>query len=411
MSSMIKVSPDRTGAFVFLALFILFLVLNPLGEDKFFPPSDEGYYRQYAQQLLDQGPKGLRDLVEWYAGSLEARSHPAPIRFGYLTVVAILFHIFGASYTVMGNVATVAFLLFLAVNFYFLRKYVPLDHALATVILLASSPLFLNLSRRALIDVPVALFWSWALWLVYEIIERGSSLKRSVLLSIVLWAALSVRESALILIAAICFFTVAARLFRYIRSLREVLVPIFSAVALYMLSLLLILGDSQAFLRGFTAIFSTHSSLSSHSEYAFDYCSGPWFRYLLDFLLLIPVEVILACGFAFYVLAQKPRDRFYIFWLALFAIIYALFNTMPHSKILRQVATLELPLAMFAAGAVFVLFDQVPIRRSILHFKPLVIIIIMSWLNFSYFIKIFYVTFLEDPISHQLLLIHHFIPR
>jgi 4-amino-4-deoxy-L-arabinose transferase-like glycosyltransferase len=410
MLALPRLTADRAGALLFLTFIVLFLALNPLGERHFFAPSDEGYYRHYAQEILDHGVKGFRDLVEWYTGSLEARSHPAPIRFGYQFLVASLFKVFGASFTIMGNVATVAFFLLLALNFYFLRKHLSYEHALASIILLASSPLFLNLSRRALIDVPVALFWTWTLWLVYEIVEHGPALKRSALLLLVMWAALSVKESALIVAAAICLFAVIGKFFHYVRSLRSIFIPVLGAVLLYLLSLLLLLGDLDRFILGFTAVFFTHASLSSHSSYAINYCSGPWFRYLLDFLLLVPVEVILACGFVFYILLQRPINRLYIYWIAMFTIIYALFNTMPHSKILRQVATLEVPLAMFAAGAVFLLFERLKTKGGRLYFRPLIIIMIMGIMNWSYFIKIFYVTFLEDPISQQLLFIHRLIP-
>ncbi len=393
----------------FAAMILIFLASNPLKATDFHTKNDEGYYYKYAYSEVLHGKGILKRLISWYATSDEARIHPAPLRIGYILMSAFLFKACGfPSFYILVFVSTLSFFIFLYICFNYVRIYFDVDTALLTFLFLSSSPLMLGLSRRALIDSSANLLWGLAVWLFLDVLTRP---KRSsyVFFLITLIAAISFKEVSLILIP---FFMLAGWMGKRNGSAVNAFqiwgVFIFPAVFIF-LFYGWIFGGAGFFQAAISAISKTHFSSNYPNAYAIDYCSGPWFRYLVDFLLLIPLETLLFIAYAGYLCTQKGAldfKRKYL--LAYFVYVYGALSFLAHSKVVRFVVNLEMVIALFAVLMMIELSkgsgEQ---KRRIFLFYGCFGIFLYNWFSFM---DLIYKPTLLDPISYYLLVFRHFIP-
>ena len=388
---------------------VLFLSLNPLRESQFGPSSDEGYYCKYASLVVHQGQRGFNDLISWYASSDKARMHPAPVRVGYILLTAFLFKLFGVeSFGVLGLISTLSFILFLYVCFYYVRKYFDLDTALLTVLLLASSPLMLGLSRRALVDSPVNLLWGLAVWLFLDVLSKPKGFSYIFFL-ITLLVAITFKETSLILIP---FFVLAGIIGRRKGAVIKTF-QIWGVVICPLVFIFLfygwVYGGLGPLKAAAMAIAKTHFSSNYPNPYAIYYCSGPWFKYLLDFLLLTPIVTLLFIGYAGYLCVHRTALDFKkTYFMLYFVYVYGVLSSLAHTKVVRFVVNLEMVMGLFAVlMLVEVLKGLGDQKRKRWLVYAAVGIFLYNWLTF---VGLFYKGSLLDPISRHLLVFRHFIP-
>jgi len=399
----------RYSILILIAGIILFLSLHPLPGSFFGPKADEGYYYKYSSLVLHKGQPAFGELISWYASSNEARLHPAPVRVGYILLCAFLFKFsHHPSIAILAFISTISFFLFLYVCFYYVRKYFDLDKALLTVLFLASSPLMMGLSRRALVDSPANLLWGLTVWLFLDVLlkPRRSSY---ICFLITLIVAITFKEASLILIP---FFVMAGIVGR--RHGAAISVPQIFGIMIYPIAFLVlfygwIYGGVGVFKSAFMAIAKTHFAHDHASRYAVDYCSGPWFRYLLDFLLITPIVTLLFIGYTGYLCVQrKALDFIKTYLLLYFVYVYGVLSSLAHSKVVRYVVNLEMVMALFAVLMLMELFNGLDLsRKKFFVFFVAFEIFIFNWFSF---VDLFYKNSLLDPISSYLLSARHFIP-
>lgn len=405
-------SPAYRWAIVALVFVVVsFLFLNPLQKSQFgSPSSDESYYCQYASLVVHKGEKAFHGLVSWYASSDEARMHPAPVRVGYILLSALLFKLFGVeSFSILGWVSTISFILFLYVCFYYARKHFDLDTALLTVLFLASSPLMLGLSRRALVDSPVNLLWGLAVWLFLDVLSKPNRFSYTCFL-MTLFIAITFKETSLILIP---FFVMAGIIGRR----KGAAIKTFQIWGIIICPLIFIFlfygwiyGGAGALKVAVMALAKTHFSSHYPNPYAIYYCSGPWFRYLLDFLLLTPIVTLLFIGYVGYLYVHRMALDFKkMYFMLYFVYVYGILSSLAHSKVVRFVVNLEMVMGLFAVlmlAEVFKGLDEQKRQRWLVY--AAVGIFLYNW---SSFVDLFYRQPLLDPISCHLLMLRHFIPK
>lgn len=393
---------------ILISCSIIFLSFFPLQEGQYAKSSDEGYYYHYAQQVKEQGAKAFRNLLYWYASDIEARKHPAPIRIGYIASVATLFQIFGPSYSVIGAFSGVCFLLFLLLNAYFFRKKWGDIQALSMTLLLASSPLLLGLSRRALIDVPILLFWSGMFWAFLYLMETCKK-RYMVMFCAFCIGGLLFKESTLLILGVL--FTMGALFMickKSVLSWSMLLVTICVPIILISCIYIIVLGGVNSFLSGVMAIFGTHVSVASLSPYAVNFCSGPWHRYLIDFMLINPIVTLCSICGACLILSKQDAKLIDWFVLAFFIGVYFIFSLFPYSKVVRFVLILEVPLVIFAVRGLSLIYKQGEDRRRKVSLGTVCFLI--ATVNFGVFYKVFYSAGLLDPITQHLASFAGFIP-
>jgi hypothetical protein len=84
---------------------------------------------------------------------------------------------------------------------------------------------------------------------------------------------------------------------------------------------------------------------------------GPWYRYLVDFIILSPLFVVFACGRAFQI---RQSDRADLFMATFLFLSLGLMSAVQYGLSLRYATFLEMPLAWLACSQVFVLVRRVP---------------------------------------------------
>lgn len=393
--------------YVILAIIIgilLFFCSHPLIPSQFGHTSDEGYYFTYSKMISEKGLGVFDELFDWYAGSDEARKHPAPIRVGYLLPTSTMFTLFGPSYEALGLVSSVSFLLFLGVCFYFCRKHFDSNTALVFLLFLVSSPLMLGMGRRALADSLSNLCWGLAIWLFLDFLSKRTTIKYIVFL-ISLMVCLLVKEMSVVLFVFFVFFAAIGR--RYykleITNAQIVGIVIWPVLVVGFIYTLIFKGNLIAVIG---ALIQTH--LYVVNPYALNYSSGPWYRYLVDFILLSPITTLLFLGYAFHLIAQRLKDWKKAYFFAYFFITYIVLNFLSHSKVVRFVINLDMVISLFA---VLMLWELSTIFKE--RFRERFIIylaIFIATLNFKSFLDIFYLSGLLDPISAHLLMLRGFIP-
>lgn len=393
---------------IFLVGALLVLAFNPLKESGFGTSSDEGYYYRYAQKVSIEGRSGFSALISWYHDNTDAREHPAPVRVGYIGSLAVLFKVFGPSYTVIGLFSTLCFLLFVWLNLHAFRKHFTEKTAVLMTLLLTTSPLLLGLSRRALVDVPICLLWAMAFWSFLEYVQTragkwlfmfGGSLSLGILF----------KESTVLLFPVFLLLTFFLKSwYKKDVDLKIILVVLLAAACGAFMLLWLILGNGQVLLKGMSAVISTHTQISALNPYAVYYSSGPWHRYLIDFFLLSPIIVLLSVGYVFFILVQGKASWQETALLLFFVGVYVMFSLFPHSKVIRFVAILELTFSVFAVrGVEELLGKSTRISRIV---SPETVICLLACVNMTTFGLIFYQYGLLDPITGNLAAILGFIP-
>ncbi len=392
-----------------IASIVVFLSLNPTARSCFGKNSDEGYYTRYVASVDEHGLSAFPRWIAWYASSEKARIHPAPVRAGYIILGAILFKLNGhPDVALLAFVSTISFFIFLFVCFHYVRKYFDLDTALLTVLFLASSPLMMGLSRRALIDSPANLLWALTLWLFLDVLLKPTRYSYGCFL-ISLMASISFKESSLILVP---FFVMAGLLGR--RNGADITMAQIAGIVIYpMLFIVLfwgmICGGMGGLLAAVMAIAKTHLSSHYQNSYAINYCSGPWFRYLLDFLLITPITTLLFIGYlGYFAIQRKALDFIRSYFLLYFIFTYTLLSSLAHSKVVRFVVNLEMVMALFAVLMLKEIFKGCDERKMrIFLFYSALAIFMYNW---SSFVELFYRPSLLDPITVYLLMARQFIP-
>ena len=144
------------------------------------------------------------------------------------------------------------------------------------------------------------------------------------------------------------------------------------------------------------------------NPYVFKYCSGPWYRYLLDLMLLSPLTFLLFVGYIFHLL-PRIRENFIVkYFLYYFIITYALM--VPLQKNIRYVINLEMVIAVFSVLMIVELFRGV-IPTSRREWCVVLATVLIFLIDYCQFIHIFILSKVLDPVSVHLLSYQGFIPK
>ena len=334
-----------------LVVVIAALVEASLPAVRYSEGADEGHYLSYARTLATGGPAGLAQATRDYLVAPDAGIFPPPTRVGYLLPAALALRIFGDGFNALSQLSLGAHLLLILASFAFARRRIGSWPALGVATLLGCSPLLLGLARRALADSVVTLLLAIALWTWLEILRptAGRPRRNGWLLAFVVafaGAVLAKESSVLFLVplglVALVRNLTAPRPIPWLRLAVAVVAPLIAAAAIWTA-----LAGSPS---GVFRLAEVTLGGPAHNLYAADFGSGPWTRYLVDFLLLSPWTLLLAlAGAGTLALRRVPDDpqralaRDCLLFAAGALAIFA-----PLTKNVRYLALLELPIAVLA---------------------------------------------------------------
>jgi 4-amino-4-deoxy-L-arabinose transferase-like glycosyltransferase len=395
-----------------LVLFSVFSVFIAIPyEDNFAKSADEGYNLKFAKLINQNGIAEFPRLAKVYIDNAEARLFPPPSRVAYIIATAAWFKLFPSTFTSLAKFSFLCFALFLAVVFFFSRKHFGADIACLLTLLLSSSPLMMAMGRRALSDMFGNLLWGLAVWLFLDFLEKKDRPRYFIFILACCLAVLAKESAGLLLIFFTAFFLVNKYIYgqkianTYLLGI--IALPIISAGITYVF---LFKGTSNAFSLA-NAVFGTHTNTILNAQtnrYALLYCAGPWYKYIVDYLLLSPITTLLFIGYYFHVVFIRKFELKAAYFMSYFTIVFIICGNLRYAKIVRYVVNLDTVIALFAVLFLYELFRQRNAERQTrLVFLTAVAIF---FINYGSFIDIFCVNGVYDPVSYCLLSVRKLIP-
>jgi len=394
---------NKTLLILILVICILFCLLSmSMSNITFASKADEGYYLSYASYIANNGLSSFPKLFKFYLENKENWVYPNPLRIGFIILSALFVKIFGNSFFSLSLLSLFSFYTFLLISFYFIRKYFDEKIALLALILLAFSPLNMAMARRALMDATFNLFMTSSIWLFFESLKERKNIK-TILFVLIYASTILIKENSVLLSFIFVFYIfIHRKLFRTPIKLMDFLnVTLFPFAIVGSLYVIMAGGIHQA-INTIGIILNSPQS----NQYAILFGSGPWFRYLIDFMLLSPWVFILSLGFFFFYFTKEEWQEkiFYLLTISVGLVILLNFFT----KNVRYLIALDMPLRLFAVLMLSELTKRI-FKKN--WFSVLIIsVIVIAFFDFSNFYNLFVKHSIYDPITYWLLAIQHIIP-
>ena len=369
--------------------------------------ADEGCYLRYATRIVERGPGAFPALFREYLDDpLAPQLFPSPIRLTPIVLDALSVLFSGSDFASLADVSLLAFLALLVLVFAAIRRTHGELTALAVTLLLSVSPLHLAMARRALADNLNATLLLTCLWLCLHGLTAHKTSPRW-------WAGVGVayavtflgRELNLILIP-ISLTLIAGHFVLRRRPIR--LWPVACVSVLPLLAAVTLAALAAGGLGTAWAVFSATVRQPAHNEYAILYGNGPWFRYVLDYLLLSPWTTLLYLMWLGYLVGARVVDERLWAW-AVVPILFVALAT-PFAKFVRWALVLDAPLRL---GAVLLLQRLVGSRAGDRWATAGlgVLVAALMWVDLRTFHEFFVVGDIYDPTSALLLAGRGFVPQ
>lgn len=338
------------------------VIVASLPAAKLDPDSDDGLYLLYMDTVHRQGLSAFPGLFEEWNREPDNWIYPPPSRVGFIVVSALWAGLWGASLASLQALSVASHLLGSLVNYLFARKHLGEPRALFVGALWIFSPLVMGLSRLALTDSFIALCTLLSVWLLIDLVEAPKSRRRLVCFMAAFASMVLVKEQTALLAVPFAAFVLIERCLW-----REPLgIPTFLAAfvlpGIAVVSILVLAAGGLSPLLETSRIVLTSPATN---DYAIRYGSGPWFRYLVDYLCLSPATTLLAMAFAG-VLAMRLKGGQYdrvLVCMGLLAVFF-LFEFSFFTKNVRYALVLELSIRVFAVCMLVELFGSANRARS-----------------------------------------------
>lgn len=312
------------------------------------PGFDEELYRGYANAISAGGLMAYPELVQAYIETQKEKegSILPPVRFLFIFSGYVWHSVFGVE-TLEGfyQVASLFSILTLALGVLFVWRLRGPRWAIATAALMAVAPTQLHMSQHALVD---GFFTFWAtlvLWLFWENLQVPR--KRLWLAGYVVALALLIltKENWLFVWIALIALLAANRWFCFGTVTRDLLLATALGPLLGSTLLVLLAG-------GISSLFQCyHLSVSKNFElqYAILTGDGPWYRYLIDLLLVSPIVLLLAVGGLFRLERSAKPECFMAIFIAA---SYLVMCNLKYGMNLRYANMWDLPLRFLALSQI-----------------------------------------------------------
>ena len=318
---------------------------------------DEGLYREYVNGLISGGITSYMDIIDRYI-EVQKRlpgSILPPVRFLYIFAAYLWHSIFGCeALEALHDVAAFFSVLTLGVATVFTWRLRGITWALGIGALMAVAPTQIHMSQHALVD---GFFTFWALlsiWLLWENFQAPRNWRWLIPYIIAIALLVLTKENSFFVWIAIVALLVTNRWLQFGTVTRELVIATVLGPILGVVVLIFLAG-------GITTLVQLYQ-LSVGKNFQLPYAvltgDGPWYRYIVDSLLVSPIVVILALGSAFRLNLEKKAELYLsIFVGASFLIMCNL----KYGMNLRYANMWDMPLRFLALSCLLSLIA--PFRR------------------------------------------------
>jgi 4-amino-4-deoxy-L-arabinose transferase-like glycosyltransferase len=305
---------------------------------------DEGLYREYVNALSKGGLSSYPDIVDGYIDvqkKLPGSILP-PLRFLYIFTAYLWHSIFGSdALDALHQVASFFNILTLLLAIGFVWRIRGSVWAIAIAALMSVAPTQLHMSQHALVD-GFFTFWALlALWLLWENLQTPRNSRWLVGYIVALALLVLTKENSFFVWIALVALLIANRWFQFGTVTRELVIATVLGPLLGVVVLIFLAGGIQTFVQSYQLSVGKNFQL----PYAILTGDGPWYRYLVDLMLVSPIVLILAFGTTFRLnRSMKPE----LFMSIFIAASYLVMCNVKYGMNLRYANMWDLPLRFLA---------------------------------------------------------------
>ena len=312
---------------------------------------DEGLYREYVNALSKGGLGSYPDIVEGYIDvqkKLPGSILP-PLRFLYIFTAYTWHSLFGSeALEALYQVAAFFSMLTLALATLFVWRVRGPIWAIAIAALMTVAPTQLHMSQHALVD-GFFTFWALlALWLFWENLQAPRDWRWLVGYIIALALIVLTKENSFFVWIALVALLVTNRWLQFGTVTRELAIATLLGPLLGVVLLIFLAGGIDIFIQSYQLSVGKNFQL----HYAILTGDGPWYRYLVDLLLVSPIVLILALATIFRLnRAMKPE----LFMSIFIAASYVVMCNVKYGMNLRYANMWDMPLRFLAFSQIVAL--------------------------------------------------------
>ena len=305
---------------------------------------DEGLYREYVNALSKDGLGSYPDIVQGYIDvqkKLPGSILP-PLRFLYIFTAYLWHSIFGAeALDALYQVAAFFSMLTLALATFFVWRVRGPTWAIAIAAFMGFAPTQLHMSQHALVD---GFFTFWAtlvLWLFWENLQAPRDWRWLGAYIVALGLLVLTKENSFFVWVALVALLVTNRWLKFGTVTRELVIATFLGPLLGIVVLIFLAGGIDMFIQSYQLSVGKNFQL----HYAILTGDGPWYRYLVDLMLVSPIVLVLAFGTIFRLnRTMKPE----LFLSIFIAASYLVMCNVKYGMNLRYANMWDLPLRFLA---------------------------------------------------------------
>jgi Dolichyl-phosphate-mannose-protein mannosyltransferase len=321
---------------------------NPKWHELGFVGPDEELYRDYVNQLSAIQLGHYPDIVLGYIEKQAAISGAIlpPLRFLFIFAGFAWQSIFHSEALVsLRSVASLFSILTLGLTSVLAWRIRGPIWSVALTALVAFAPTQLHMSQHALVDGFFAFWAVLSLWLLWENLQSQREWRWLVGYATALAALVLTKETAFFVWVAIVVIIVANRWLRFGYVAPQLLTATILGPLVGVIILTILAGGVNALITAYHLFVTKNYSL----PYQVRTGDGPWYRYLVDLLLVSPLVLILAVCALFRINRTKLAE---IFLLVFLATTYAMMCNVKYGMNLRFVNMWDVPLRFLALSAI-----------------------------------------------------------
>ena len=275
---------------------------------------DEGLYRAYVRVLSKGGLECYPALAEHYVreqSNLTTAILP-PTRFSYIVLAHGWHLLWGTdSMTSLKAISSLFSMLLLALVALFAWRLGGQTTTLCVTALMAFAPTQIHMSQHALIDGVFAFWATLSLWLLWENLQRPNRLPWLIGYSISLAVMVVTKENAMFAYVGLLAPLAANNWLRFGRITPALCLTTLFGPLLGVITLVFLCGGLGTTVEIYRLLVAKASVL----EYAIQTGDGPWYRYLVDLMVVNPVTLILAIGGAFQLRRSDQAGRYLLLFV------------------------------------------------------------------------------------------------
>jgi len=381
-------------------------VASTLGDVRYQPGSDEGFYLKYMQDVCERGPGALPDLFRYYLGDTRAHIFPPPSRVGFVAVSAAWGALTETTLPALSRLSLASHLALILAVYAFASRWFGTVKGLLATALVATSTLGLGLSRHALTDSFITLSQFVTVALFIEYVREPTRLARAIAFGLAFTFAILTKEIAVLLAVPFVAFAAVERWYArrdvpIVRTALALAVPVFASIAAWVLAA----GSPILLFKVMKIVLLSPAT----NEYAIRYGSGAWFRYPIDELLMSPwttLAGLMAIGVALW---RWRRGEYGSLAVALSLVYIGQVAALgPFTKNLRYVALLEVPLRILAVMLLWEFCDAKRSRKGL--FACCAAVAFLCWASWADFQLIWLQFHAYDPVTALLVGVRQMVP-